>query len=73
MTITSNAADATGDGQGQAEIGHRSGHRQDDQDFLGGVGRGGDGIGGEHGQADLVADDLVGQRPRFQRPADQEI
>ena len=47
------------------------GNGQDDQDFLSGVGRRGERVGGEDRQADQLADGLVGRIGGRQRPADQ--
>ena len=51
--------------------GGRARHRQDDHDLLRGVGGGRQRVGGEDGEADRLADRLVGRVCRGQRPADQ--
>ena len=57
-------AEQPGDGdrdrQGQPDRG-RPGEHQDQEDLLGGIGGGGDRVGGEHGQRDPLGDALVGQ------------
>ncbi len=51
--------------------GCRARRRQDHQDFLGGVGGGGEGIGGENRQPDGLADRLVRSVGGLQRAPDQ--